>query len=335
MGGEWSTARRGSIQEVEGEGKGEVEGGTAASLVTDDSVDEAVSLDAAVPSPRRGSKEAVGTTWDSPYGLAPTNPADPPRDTDPKQWAAAVRPGQRPVIVVTCSALANLTGVRIDVEAVARVAHRYGAIAVADAAAAAPHVPMSMNRLNTEDMDAEQARLLDDFGDFSCFDEDGPGQHREGVDGPRARCLDAMVVSPHKFIGGPSTPGVLVMKRELLTNTVPSDPGGGTVFFVRPDGTPLYHSDPTLREEGGTPDIVGSIRCGLALRMHMAVGRSRIAELEAGHMQMAIDRLQKHPRVHVVPLEGDLTGSSHRLMPRAGILSFVVSASDARVAPTA
>ena len=66
---------------------------------------------------------------------------------------------------------------------------------------------------------------------------------------------DAIFVSPHKFIGGPSTPGVLVVRRELLVNRVPTVPGGGTVAFVNPSGH-QYLDDPAHREEGGTPAII-------------------------------------------------------------------------------
>ncbi len=68
---------------------------------------------------------------------------------------------------------------------------------------------------------------------------------------------DAIFLSPHKFIGGPSTPGVLVVRRDLLTNRVPDVPGGGTVVYVNPTDH-RYLDDPVHREEGGTPAIVES-----------------------------------------------------------------------------
>ena len=66
---------------------------------------------------------------------------------------------------------------------------------------------------------------------------------------------DAIFLSPHKFVGGPGTPGVLVAKRELFTNRVPGVPGGGTVSYVNADEH-RYLTDPEHREEGGTPAIV-------------------------------------------------------------------------------
>jgi selenocysteine lyase/cysteine desulfurase len=70
---------------------------------------------------------------------------------------------------------------------------------------------------------------------------------------------DAVFFSPHKFIGGPQTPGVLVVRRDLVARRVPTVPGGGTIAFVDPVGQ-RYLDDPVAREEGGTPGIVESVR---------------------------------------------------------------------------
>ena len=83
--------------------------------------------------------------------------------------------------------------------------------------------------------------------------------------------LDAIFVSPHKLIGGPGTPGLLVARRALFTNRVPDVPGGGTVAFVNPKEHD-YLADVEHREEGGTPEIVGSIRAGLIFQLKEAVG---------------------------------------------------------------
>src|SRR5262249_33476428 len=82
---------------------------------------------------------------------------------------------------------------------------------------------------------------------------------------------DAIFLSPHKFVGGPGTPGVLVVRRELLRNRVPTVPGGGTVDYVNPSEH-HYVADPERREEGGTPAIVESIRAGLVFQLKQAVG---------------------------------------------------------------
>ncbi len=98
---------------------------------------------------------------------------------------------------------------------------------------------------------------------------------------------DAVFLSPHKFIGGPQTPGVLVVKRALVRNTVPACPGGGTVRYVN-ENEHLYISDPVLREEGGTPAIVESIRAGLVFQLKEAVGADAIREREVDFIQRAI-----------------------------------------------
>ena len=87
---------------------------------------------------------------------------------------------------------------------------------------------------------------------------------------PRAY-KDAVFLSPHKFVGGPGTPGVLVVRRDLLRNRVPTVPGGGTVDYVNPYEH-HYIADPAHREEGGTPAIVESIRAGLVFGLKQAVG---------------------------------------------------------------
>ena len=110
------------------------------------------------------------------------------------------------------SAASNVTGIVTDTRAVADLLHRHNALSFWDYAAAAPYVTIDM------------------------------------YDGHK----DAVFISPHKFVGGPSTPGVLVVRRELLRNRVPTVPGGGTVDYVNA-AEHHYISDPAHREEGGTP----------------------------------------------------------------------------------
>ncbi|GAA3348975.1 hypothetical protein GCM10020358_69440 [Amorphoplanes nipponensis] len=108
-----------------------------------------------------------------------------------------------------------------------------------------------------------------------------------------------MFLSPHKFVGGPQTPGVLVLRRELLTNRVPTVPGGGTVAFVDPL-THRYLDDPVAREEGGTPAVVESIRAGLAFAVKDAVGTATIGERERTLWRRALDRWAGEEGVEVL-----------------------------------
>ena len=94
--------------------------------------------------------------------------------------------------------------------------------------------------------------------------------HRPAPDGDTSEShldeKDAVFISVHKLIGGPGTPGVLVARRDLFRNRVPTVVGGGTVAYVNSEGQ-IYLTDPEHREEAGTPDIIGSIRAGLAFQL--------------------------------------------------------------------
>ncbi len=107
------------------------------------------------------------------------------------------------------------------------------------------------------------------------------------------------MLSPHKLIGGPGTPGLLVARRELFTNRVPAVPGGGTIAYVNPvDHT--YLVDIELREEGGTPDIVGSIRAGLVFQLKEAVGVAAIREREESFINRAVAAWSAYPGIEVL-----------------------------------
>jgi selenocysteine lyase/cysteine desulfurase len=125
---------------------------------------------------------------------------------------------------------------------------------------------------------------------------------------------DAIFLSPHKFIGGPSTPGVLVVRKALLTNRVPAVPGGGTVAFVNPAGH-QYLDHPAHREEGGTPAIIESIRAGLVFQLKDAVGIETIRAAEARLLSRAVDAWRAEPSIEIL---GNLAAE------RLSIVSFVV-----------
>jgi selenocysteine lyase/cysteine desulfurase len=132
--------------------------------------------------------------------------------------------------------------------------------------------------------------------------------------------IDAMFFSPHKLIGGPSTPGVLVVRRELLRNRVPDVPGGGTVAYVNALEH-RYLDDPVHREEGGTPAIVESIRAGLVFQLKDAVGIDVIREHEEAYLHRAVEAWRAEPTIDIL---GNLDAS------RLSIVSFVVKAPSGR-----
>ena len=110
---------------------------------------------------------------------------------------------------------------------------------------------------------------------------------------------DAIFLSPHKFIGGPGTPGVLVVSRRLLTNSVPDVVGGGAVSYVNPQEH-RYILDPAHREEGGTPAIVESIRAGLVFALKDAVGVPTIRAHEEDFLRRAVTAWREHPAIEVL-----------------------------------
>ena len=178
------------------------------------------------------------------------------------------RHADRRVKIGSFSAASNVTGIVTDVDQVAITLHRYGAQSCWDYAAAGPYLPIDMNA-----------------------EPDIPN-------GPLAY-KDAVFVSPHKFVGGPGTPGVLVTKRWLARNRVPSVPGGGTILFVSPTGH-SYHPDTAIREEGGTPAIVESVRAGLAFALKDAVGTDEIRRREHGFARRALASWAANPRIEIL-----------------------------------
>ena len=182
--------------------------------------------------------------------------------------AALEEYGSRPLKIGSFSAASNVTGIVSDTLEVTRRLHSHGALAFWDFAAAAPYVRIEMN-------------------------PGGP----QGVDPVIAK--DAVFISPHKFIGGPGTPGVLVVKRGLLTNTVPTVPGGGTVSYVSAIDH-SYVTDPAHREEGGTPAIIESIRAGLVFHLKRAVGEDMIEELEEEFVTRAIASWRGNGKIQIL-----------------------------------
>jgi selenocysteine lyase/cysteine desulfurase len=193
----------------------------------------------------------------------------------------------RPLKIGSFSAASNVTGIITDTAAVSSLLHRHGALSFYDFAAAAPYVDIQMGPV----------------------DPDDPLSYK-----------DAVFLSPHKLIGGPGTPGVLVARRELFANRVPAVPGGGTVAYVNPFEH-RYLSDIEHREEGGTPAIVESIRAGLVFGLKAAVGTDAIREREERFIRRAIDSWSANPRIEILgnPEAG-----------RLSIVSFVVRTPDGR-----
>jgi selenocysteine lyase/cysteine desulfurase len=139
------------------------------------------------------------------------------------------------------------------------------------------------------------ARVLRHHGALSCWDYATAGPYLP-ID---MRGKDAVFLSPHKFVGGPGTPGVLVVKRTLLRNRVPAVPGGGTILFVSPHSH-AYDPDPAIREEGGTPAIVESIRAGLVFALKEEVGAEEIRRREQDFARRALASWGANPNIEIL-----------------------------------
>jgi selenocysteine lyase/cysteine desulfurase len=187
----------------------------------------------------------------------------------------------RPLRIASFSAASNVTGIVTDTDLVSQILHENGALAFWDFAAAAPYVDIHMNPLA----------------------EINPLAYK-----------DAVVLSPHKFVGGPGTPGVLIIRRELLTNSVPDLVGGGTVAYVNPNEH-RYLADPVHREEGGTPAIVESIRAGLVFHLKQNVGVEVIRAYEKDFVTRAISTWSTNSSIQIL---GNLQAE------RLSIVSFVI-----------
>jgi len=148
---------------------------------------------------------------------------------------------RQPADLTICSfsAASNVTGIVTDVASITRVAKAAGAVMVWDYAGAGPYLPIAMRAA-------------------------------EGCE------IDALVVSPHKFIGGPGASGVLIVRRDAVVSPTPSWSGGGTVKFVSPSGHD-YSDSIEAREEAGTPNVLGDIRAALAFIVKDALGEGAIA----------------------------------------------------------
>jgi selenocysteine lyase/cysteine desulfurase len=190
-----------------------------------------------------------------------------------------LRHADRPVKIGSFSAASNVTGILSDADGITRLLHAHGALAFWDYAAGGPYIDIDMN----------------------------PG-------GDPSAAKDAVFLSPHKFIGGPGTPGLLIVRRELMVNRVPDVVGGGTVAYVSPTEH-TYLADPEHREEGGTPAIIESIRAGLVFDLKRAVGTDVIRAHEEDLVHRAVTAWSGNPAIGVLGnLEAD----------RLSIVSFTV-----------
>ena len=177
------------------------------------------------------------------------------------------------------TAASNVTGIEPPYYELAKMIHQHGGFCFVDFACAAPYVEIDMHPLD-----------------------------------PEAK-LDAIFFSPHKFLGGPATSGVLVFDSKLYHNRVPDLPGGGTVDWTNPWGQHKFVANIEAREDGGTPAFLQTIKAALCIKLKDEMGVDKIRAREKELVKYALDELNKIPSLHI--LAGNIED-------RLGAISFYV-----------
>jgi len=178
--------------------------------------------------------------------------------------------------ITSCS---NVTGVMTQYHDIAEIMHREGGYCFVDFAASAPYINIRMR-------------------------QDNP-----------VRSLDAIYFSPHKFLGGPGSSGILVFDPKLYRNQIPDNPGGGTVAWTNPWGEHNYVDDIETREDGGTPAFLQTIKAAMALKLKEEMGVDKILEREHEILEIIFPRLEKIPGLSIL---------AGHIKDRLGIISFYV-----------
>jgi selenocysteine lyase/cysteine desulfurase len=177
------------------------------------------------------------------------------------------------------TAASNVTGIEPDYYELSKLIHQYGGYAFIDFACAAPYVKIDMHPAD-----------------------------------PAAK-LDAIFFSPHKFLGGPATPGVLIFDSKLYHNKVPDLPGGGTVDWTNPWGQHKFVANIEAREDGGTPAFLQTIKAALCIKLKDEMNVEKIRKREEELLKIAFNRLKKIPTLHIL---------AANIEKRLGAISFYV-----------
>jgi selenocysteine lyase/cysteine desulfurase len=175
------------------------------------------------------------------------------------------------------TACSNVTGVKTPYYKMAKLMHEFGGVVFIDFAASAPYMEINMH----------------------------PKDPMEK--------LDAIFFSPHKFLGGPGASGVLIFDKAMYTAEVPDNPGGGTVDWTNPWGRYKYVDDIEVREDGGTPGFLQSIKAALAIQLKEQMGVVNIMKREEELLQIALPGLRAIDGIQIL---------ANNVDDRLGVLSF-------------
>ena len=177
------------------------------------------------------------------------------------------------------TACSNVTGIETPYHEMAKIMHEHGGICFIDFAASAPYVKMNMH----------------------------PQDPMEKLDG--------IYFSPHKFLGGPGSSGVLIFDASLYNSQTPDNPGGGTVDWTNPWGEYKYIDDIELREDGGTPGFLQAMRAAMAIGLKEQMGLEKMNAREDELLRYAFSEMEKIPNLRIL---------AGKVRKRLGILSFYI-----------
>jgi selenocysteine lyase/cysteine desulfurase len=173
----------------------------------------------------------------------------------------------RAIKIASITSCSNVTGIKTNYHKVAKLIHSYNGLCFVDFACCAPYVAIDMHPENEDEY------------------------------------LDAIFFSPHKFLGGPGSAGVLIFNKKLYKNTVPDNPGGGTVSYTNPWGQHDYFDDVETREDGGTPAFLQTIRIALSIQLKEKMGTDKIKEREDEINAIVFDTLEQLEGVKILAPE--------------------------------
>jgi selenocysteine lyase/cysteine desulfurase len=172
-----------------------------------------------------------------------------------------------PIKIAAISGCSNVTGIQTPYHEIAKLMHKHGGLCFVDFACSAPYVNIDMH------------------------------PKEEGAH------LDAIFFSPHKFLGGPGTSGVLIFNNNLYKNTIPDNPGGGTVSWTNPWGDHKYIDDIESREDGGTPGFLQTIRTALCVRLKEQIGVDKMMAREHELLDIVFNKLEAIPNLKILAPE--------------------------------
>jgi len=127
--------------------------------------------------------------------------------------------------------------------------------------------------------------------------------------------LDAIYFSPHKFLGGPGSTGVLIFNKELYKNRIPDHPGGGTVNWTNRWNEYSYINDVEAREDGGTPGFIQGFRIALSIELKEQMGTKNIKAREEELLDIAFTELPKVKGLKIL---------AENVKDRLGVISFYI-----------